>query len=536
MAKDQDPESWLALKRLRFGTEDEFRAEVGPLKRLGDNENPHIIQLLTTFHHQDEYNLVFQWADGGNLFDFWKAFPEPQYPPRDQGLCNWLATQLTGLASALSLIHECPLDPRAANMSGFNSRDFRQKYGTHGDLKPENILWFKATPSDGTAKSLGTFKISDFGLTSFHSVESRQMFVPQGISATYRAPEFDLDRHISQKYDMWSLGCVLTELLTWFLLGYDGVSAFCTTRLQEFQPKFKEDSFFSLTQDPKSLLGGATSKRCVKQHFNELRSQPNCSEFISEVIDFVQDKLLRMDARKRCEVSEFLRFAEEVSKKCAKDKSYCTERLQPIVKRRTDISEIHARLTIESPNGKRGSFGLYPGSSMRVQVDTRTTLETQTRTTVSPVKEDGRADAKAFTPEDQTQTKAAAVDSPCEPEEASTDVDHKRDNATENKIPNSATPIIEESANSNRFLQAPGFSNTKVPGKYPVSSTEGSRQPSFEGKADSAAPSRAEQEHRDCLSEESSDHGCFGWRVLARAKIGLRWARVRKRSTSEKFR
>lgn len=243
-----------------------------------------------------------------------------------------------------------------------------------------------------------------------------------------------------------------------------------------------------------------------------------------------------MDARKRCEVSEFLRFAEEVSKKCAKDKSYCTERLQPIVKRRTDISEIHARLTIESPNGKRGSFGLYPGSSMRVQVDTRTTLETQTRTTVSPVKEDSRADAKAFTPEDQTQTKAAVVDSPCEPEEASTDVDHKRDNATENKIPNSATPIIEESANSNRFLQAPGFSNTKVPGKYPVSSTEGSRQPSFEGKADSAAPSRAEQEHRDFLSEESSDHGCFGWRVLATAKIGLRWARVRKRNTSEKFR
>lgn len=233
------------------------------MKRLGDNENSHIIRLLTTFQYRDEYNLVFEWADGGNLFDFWHSFPKPNDPSRNHDFGKWLATQLTGLASALSTIHKCEFDPRAANISGFNSRDGRKKYGAHGDLKPENILWFKAGINEEESYDLGTFKLSDFGLASFHSLESRKRFLPAGISATYRAPECDLDKHISQKYDMWSLGCVLLEHLTWYLLGSEGVDAFGQKRLEESQSAFKEDNFFSI-QDPYSLHGGgATIKRCV---------------------------------------------------------------------------------------------------------------------------------------------------------------------------------------------------------------------------------------------------------------------------------
>ncbi|KAF3004728.1 hypothetical protein E8E14_008792 [Neopestalotiopsis sp. 37M] len=342
------PTSWLALKKLRFSTEEAFKAEVGPLKRLGDNENSHIIQLLTTFHHRDEYNLVFEWADGGNLFDFWQAYPQPVHPPRNHGLGKWLTTQLTGLASALSLIHECKLNPQGSNNSGFGSQDGRKKYGAHGDLKPENILWFKAATNAQELCDLGTFKLSDFGLTSFHSLESRKRFLPAGLSATYRAPECDLDRHISQKYDMWSLGCVLLEHLTWYLLGYEGVLSFNQQRMQESQPTFKEDNFFSITQDLSSLQGGgATIKKCVHEQFNVLRSLPNCSDFLSDCIDFVQDKLLRMLPDNRCEVSEFLQFAKDVGQKCVDDDVYCTQRLEPINKRTgTNLSSIHARYSL----------------------------------------------------------------------------------------------------------------------------------------------------------------------------------------------
>ncbi|KAK6206036.1 hypothetical protein LQW54_007975 [Pestalotiopsis sp. IQ-011] len=263
-------------------------------------------------------------------------------------------------------------------MSDLNSRGVRQKYGTHGDLKPENILWFKPGSNSEGPQDLGTFKISDFGLTSFHSLESRQLFVPQGVSASYRAPEYDLDGRISQKYDMWSLGCVLTELLTWFLLGSAGVSAFGQKRMQEIKPKFKEDSFFILTENSiSSPLGGAKAKACVQQHFDMLRDQPNCSDFISEVIDFVQDKLLRMAADKRCEVSEFLLFAKDVSQKCAEDKAYCTERLKPIRKRGTDLSEIYSRFLIEpieANHRKRASTNRYPGPPVRTSWEARTVL------------------------------------------------------------------------------------------------------------------------------------------------------------------
>lgn len=108
-----------------------------------------------------------------------------------------------------------------------------------------------------------------------------------------------------------------------------------------------------------------------------LRSQPNCSEFISEVIDFVQDKLLRMSSDKRCEASEFLRFVKEVSKKCAEDEAYCTERVEPIRKRDSDLSEIYSRVSFQSIgtiHRKQVSPNRYPGLSERTSWEARTVL------------------------------------------------------------------------------------------------------------------------------------------------------------------
>ncbi|KAI8946659.1 hypothetical protein F4801DRAFT_583162 [Xylaria longipes] len=58
-------EPWLALKRLQHSSEQAFRAEVDPLKRL-EKDHPHLIQLLATYQYGEDYYLVFQWADGGN--------------------------------------------------------------------------------------------------------------------------------------------------------------------------------------------------------------------------------------------------------------------------------------------------------------------------------------------------------------------------------------------------------------------------------------------------------------------------------------
>ncbi|KAI1145055.1 kinase-like domain-containing protein [Nemania diffusa] len=351
---ENDSGSWLALKRLYYSNEQAFRAEVDPHKRLG-KDHPHLIQLLATYQYGEDYYLLFPWADGGNLYDFFQSHPRADFPARDPKLAKWLASQLLGLADALFSIHNWELDPAAANMSSFNSDELRKKYGAHGDLKPENILWFGKKDSNNESFSLGTFQISDFGLTSFHGLESRQKFKPSGMSATYRAPEFDLTGRVSQQYDMWSLGCVLAELVTWYLLGGDAVTQFRSERLEDTTPGMKEDNFFSMPDHPDyHPVGRATEKKSVLEHFNMLRNLPDCTDFLLDLIDFVDRKLLRMSPEKRCQIPELLQFAKLIRQKCHEENSsYCLERTNPVRSRQgTDLSELCSP-SISHPNSRR---------------------------------------------------------------------------------------------------------------------------------------------------------------------------------------
>ncbi|GAP87364.2 putative serine threonine protein kinase [Rosellinia necatrix] len=346
-------ESWLALKRLHYSGEPAFRAEVDPLKRLG-KDHPHLIQLLATYQHGENYYLLFPWADGGNLDDFYKSYPRADCPPRGPKLAKWLASQLSGLCDALGSIHHCDLDLSAANMSGFNSEEARKKYGTHGDLKSENILWFKRNGAvdEDEACSLGTFQISDFGLASFHKLESCQQFRPKGISATYRAPEYDIMGCVSQQYDMWSLGCVLTELATWYLLGGDAVAKFKKERSDDSQSRRKGDAFFNLTDDPDYHPNGrATSKKSVREHFKTLREQPGCTDFLLDFINFVEGQLLRICPQNRCQMPDLLLFTKKMGQECHEDSDYWEKLTKnPKVRQGTNLSEMVSGSTSRSNN------------------------------------------------------------------------------------------------------------------------------------------------------------------------------------------
>lgn len=71
----------------------------------------------------------------------------------------------------------------------------------HCDIKPENIL-FTDDSTDG-------FKIIDFG----NSCESYKTGFSYVQSRMYRAPEIVLGVPYGHPIDMWSLGCVLFEMV-----------------------------------------------------------------------------------------------------------------------------------------------------------------------------------------------------------------------------------------------------------------------------------------------------------------------------------
>jgi serine/threonine protein kinase len=122
-----------------------------------------------------------------------------------------------------------------------------RKWGRHGDLKPENILFFR----DSNDKR-GTLKISDFGeaeLNSRWSKTKRRSRVR--LTMTYRPPECDLQpKIIRQSYDMWCLGCVYMEFVTWMLGGVELWKQFGRERLKwDIFQSLSTDTFFEIVKN-----------------------------------------------------------------------------------------------------------------------------------------------------------------------------------------------------------------------------------------------------------------------------------------------
>lgn len=208
----------------------------------------HLVPLQLAYKHGHSYFLVFPWADG-NLKEFWKNVPaEPSSPD----CAVWLFRQCYGIARGLRKIHHLGtiptgnLDDELPEIFAYDNK----QWGRHGDIKPENILWF-----ENYDEHRDFLVISDFGLTQFNSADSRSK-VPQetvpGATGTYKAPELDLDEDISPRYDIWSLGCVFLEFLSWFLLGNDQTEDdFARARLDDekrHNSVYASDRFYGLIQ------------------------------------------------------------------------------------------------------------------------------------------------------------------------------------------------------------------------------------------------------------------------------------------------
>jgi serine/threonine protein kinase len=94
-----------------------------------------------------------------------------------------------------------------------------EQYGRHGDINPNNLLWYD-NADENTTSLRGTLKLSDFGQAELHSQYSKRRRRSVANTMTYRPPECDLQPNIiRQSYDIWCLGCVYLEFVTWILGG-----------------------------------------------------------------------------------------------------------------------------------------------------------------------------------------------------------------------------------------------------------------------------------------------------------------------------
>ncbi|KAJ0299197.1 hypothetical protein COL516b_009451 [Colletotrichum fioriniae] len=122
-------------------------AEAEVLQRIREMEHPHLIKAIAYYKRGDRYFIIFPWAGGGNLRDYWG-----REPPRklDADFVGWALGQLCGLASAMNQLH--------------STKDSACR---HGDLKPENILCFENNKSSDSF-SQPFLVIADVGLAKVH--------------------------------------------------------------------------------------------------------------------------------------------------------------------------------------------------------------------------------------------------------------------------------------------------------------------------------------------------------------------------------
>jgi len=213
------------------------------LKKFSNPPHEHLVSLLATYEQFKSFFLIFHWADA-DLQRYWRDVnPTPSI---DWQTVIWMARQCKGIAEGIVAIHQY-----RTSRSKLEVQPQNEVFGHHGDIKPENVLWFPDADHEQTRR--GTLKLSDFGLAEFSMHQTRSMH-PKSSFATsppYRAPEVDLEGTgaIGRSYDIWTLGCLYLEFITWLIGGWDLVGVFAFRRLT-FDPMHGHETgtFFRLVK------------------------------------------------------------------------------------------------------------------------------------------------------------------------------------------------------------------------------------------------------------------------------------------------
>lgn len=168
-------------------------------------------------------------------------------------------------------------------------RPGEELFGRHGDLKPENILWYK------DSNSRGILQIADLGLGRFHRMESRSNQDPLRIegSPTYMPPELPLGELISRAYDIWSLGCVFLEFMTWILLGPKGLLQFREARTAKAHNGITDDTFYMLFDSGPGYRSGEV-REGVRNWITNLHQCNTSSKMVRDVLDLVEKQMLQV--------------------------------------------------------------------------------------------------------------------------------------------------------------------------------------------------------------------------------------------------
>ena len=189
-----------------------FDNEKRTLLLLNSRKHPNITPFYGAYKHGRELCFLFPVLD----MDLECFFKRDRYYA-DFKWDSTFAAALHGLSSALRCLHDVCLrrETEGVDFTGL---------GYHHDFRPSNILVTRET-----------FVLADFGLGRLkpHGEDSQTPW-KFGVG-DYLAPEC-MDKNLEKQdvgraIDVWALGCLAAEVLTFMHKGPEGLNDFCTARL-----------------------------------------------------------------------------------------------------------------------------------------------------------------------------------------------------------------------------------------------------------------------------------------------------------------
>ncbi|KAK8093522.1 hypothetical protein PG997_000207 [Apiospora hydei] len=253
----------VAVKKFDDSLVGYFHKERKTIDKIYDIEShPHLIKPIAVFERGTDRCVLFPWAYGGNLSDFWRESDALLRNPDSRAeLVSWCLGQMVGIADALRVLHH------------ENCR--------HGDLKPENLLHFK----DGDQRR-GRLVVADFGLSKFHIAATARRDGPSSNwsrTHKYEAPEIDgahrRGKPRSRDYDMWSMGCLFLEFAVWLVYGNGFLEGIRNPTLIV--------KYWQYNQDRKPEV-----HPLVRAEMAKILEHSRASSATKDIVQLVQDRLL----------------------------------------------------------------------------------------------------------------------------------------------------------------------------------------------------------------------------------------------------
>ena len=246
---------WYAQKEFKnydAGTKRTFEAEGSTIKQFiqATKRHENILVTKASLEWGDTYSLFFDLAK----YSLWEYFNDSNISITTLEQKKKVFSHTIGLAGALAYLHD----------ELFIASTGEQLCCYHLDLKPTNILVFEEGDNI-------IWKISDFGISQIKRIPAsraarseaehrisflNRIFRPDKSGAdpssgvantrdagTYTAPETRRKtERVTRASDVWSLGCIMSLMLSFLDNGSDGIEHFGNARMNKFDDYFY-DSF-----------------------------------------------------------------------------------------------------------------------------------------------------------------------------------------------------------------------------------------------------------------------------------------------------